>query len=82
MEIRDKIREFIRENILIGLHNVSFGDDDSFLDDNIIDSTGILELVAYLEDEFGVEVRDSELVPDNFNSLSQLSRYVESKIGG
>jgi acyl carrier protein len=79
VDVSLKIRSFILENILIGSDNSAFDDDDSFLEKGLIDSTGILELVSFLEDEFEIEVKDVELVPDNFDSLSKLSNYVESK---
>ena len=79
MEASFKIRNFILENILIGSDNSAFDDNDSFLEKGLIDSTGILELVSFLEEEFDIEVKDAELVPDNFDSLSKLSSYVESK---
>ena len=79
MDVSLKIRSFILENILIGSDDSAFDDDDSFLEKGLIDSTGILELVSFLEDEFEIEVKDVELVPNNFDSLSKLSNYVESK---
>jgi acyl carrier protein len=51
----------------------------SFLDTGLIDSTGVLELVDFLEEQFGIAVEDSELVPENLDSISNLSRYLVSK---
>jgi acyl carrier protein len=73
------LREFITENFLFGSDEDRFDDDDSFLDNGIIDSTGVLELVSYIEEEFDVEVRDEELVPDNFDTLNRLVSYIENK---
>ena len=80
MEISNKIRGFILENVLIGSDETALDDNDSFLEKGIIDSTGILELVSYLEEEFKIEVKDDELVPDNFDSVSRLAGYIEGKI--
>ncbi|MBN2070341.1 MAG: acyl carrier protein [Candidatus Krumholzibacteriota bacterium] len=81
MEVREKIKGFIIENFLFGSDDASLGDGDSFLESGIIDSTGILELVGFIEDEFNIEVSDDELVPENFDSLNQLVEYVGRKKG-
>ena len=68
-------------NILIGSDNTNLDNDDSFLEKGIIDSTGILELVSFIESEFEIDVKDEELVPDNFDSVSKMSAYITRKIG-
>ena len=82
MEIKDRIRGYIAENILPGAADKSIGDDDSFLEQGLIDSTGILELVGFVEDEFKIEVADDELIPDNFDSIEKLAAYVKAKSDG
>jgi len=79
LETKAKLREFITENFLFGSDEDGFKDDDSFLDNGIIDSTGVLELVSYIEEEFNMEVLDEELVPDNFDSLNKLVSYIKNK---
>ncbi len=79
--MKDQIRTYIMENILLGSADQSIADDDSFLEKGIIDSTGILELVAFVEDEFDIEVGDEELIPDNFDSIEKLAVYTRGKIG-
>ena len=76
------VRHFIVENFLYGDHAAPLEADDSFLEKGIVDSTGILELVAYLEREFGIQVHDQEIIPDNFDSIGKLTRYVEQKQNG
>ena len=76
---KDILRSFMEERTTPGSLNARIGDDTSFLDSGIIDSTGVLELVDFLEEEFGIEVEDSELVPENLDSISKLFRYLESK---
>jgi acyl carrier protein len=80
LEARDRLRAFIIENFLFGNENASLDDGESFLESGIIDSTGILEVVGFIEDEFGFEVMDEELVPDNFDSVSRLVGYIERKM--
>lgn len=78
--MRDKIRKFIIENFLFGSGN-GLGDDDSFLDKGIIDSTGVLELVAFLEEQCGIKVKDEELIPENLDSVNNLVTFIENKLG-
>ena len=75
---REKIRDFVVENFLFGESN-GLKDDTSFLDEGIIDSTGILELVNFCEEEFSISVEDEELVPENLDSINNVVAYLESK---
>jgi acyl carrier protein len=77
-EMKEKIRMFIVENFLFGKAN-GLGDDSSFLDEGIIDSTGILELVSFLEEQYGIRVEDEELVPENLDCINNVVAYLESK---
>jgi acyl carrier protein len=54
--------------------------DDSLVDQGIIDSTGVLELVTYLEETYGIKVEDEELIPDNLDSINRLVSYLERKL--
>ena len=78
MSPKPEIRNFIVENFLYGQDD-NFGDDISFLEKGIIDSTGVLELVSFVEDKFGITVEDQELVPENFDSVSNLASYISKK---
>ena len=69
------------QNALFGSSERSFNDEDSFLEKEIIDSTGVLELVSFVEERFGIEVGDEELIPDNFDSINKLGEYVRRKQG-
>ena len=80
--VKDTLREFIFENFLVGLRKNELNDTDSFLEKGIIDSTGVLELVAFVEQTFGFEVEDEELLPENFDSLNRLQAYIERKSVG
>ena len=78
-EVKEKIREFIVENFLFGKDD-GLNDDTSFLDESIIDSTGILELVSFLEEEFSISVEDEELIPENLDSIMNVVAYLGKKI--
>ena len=76
-----QIKEFVVENFLFGDRS-RIGDDTSFLESGIVDSTGLLELVGFLEEKFGIRVEDEELVPDNMDSLQSISAYLARKLNG
>ncbi len=79
-EIASKISAFITDNLLLG-RPVDVAGSPSFLEAGIIDSTGVLELVQFLEETFGFSVKDEEMVPDNLDSLSKLESFVGRKLG-
>lgn len=81
MPTQTQIRHFILENFLYTNDESKLRDSDSFLEKGIVDSTGILELLMFVEDTFGFEVADEEVLPDNFDSVERLTRYVEQKKG-
>ena len=75
------LRQFIVESFLFGdtSDSSSFSDDDSFIDRAIIDSTGILELVAFVEQTYDIRIEDEELVPENLDSVRQLAAFINLK---
>ena len=76
--VPDRIREFVRSRFPLA-RNLDFSDDDSLLDAGVIDSLGILDLVGFLEETFGMQASDEDLNPENFDSIATLTRFVESK---
>ncbi len=80
MSIRAPIRRYILENFLFTDDEARLRDDASFLEEGIVDSTGVLELVMFVEETFGIEVPDEEILPENFDSVERLTRYVEAKL--
>ncbi len=74
------VRQFIVENFLFEEAG-SLKEDTSFLESGIIDSTGVLELVSFLEERFGIRVEDDELVPENLDSIENVVNYVARKLG-
>ena len=77
--MKESLRKFIVDNYLFG-RALDLSDDDSFLENGIIDSTGVLELIAHLESTYGVTVKDEELLPENLDSINRLERYIGSKL--
>ena len=73
-----RIRSFIIENFLFG-DDDSLKDETSFLEEGIVDSTGILELVAFVEQDFGIRVEDEELIPENLDSINNVVKYLGRK---
>lgn len=80
MSARNKIKNYILENYLFTDDQNALNDSDSFLEKGIIDSTGILEVVFFLEEEFGVQVQDEEMVPENLDSVDNIVAFVEKRI--
>lgn len=78
-EIREKVRQYIIETFLLGDPTDSPADEESFMEKGIIDSTGIMEVVSFLENVFSVKVSDDELLPENLDSIGRISRFVQTK---
>jgi acyl carrier protein len=75
-----EIKAFIVANFLFGQEGKGFADDQSFLESGIIDSTGLLELVSFIEQKYGISIGDRELVPENLDSLRNVSQLVARKL--
>lgn len=78
--IRLRIIQFINDNFLLVSNKFELNPDDSFLEKGIIDSTGVLELVNFLEESFNIKINDEELVPENLDSINRLIAFVEKKL--
>lgn len=74
-----KIKTFIIENFLFGNAD-GLNDDTSFLEEGIIDSTGVLELITFLEEEFEIKVEDDELIPENLDSINNVTNFLKTKL--
>lgn len=81
MNIETQIRIYIAENLLFSNDGYKFPDDASFLEEGIVDSQGVMELVMFVEEEFKITVDDEDITPDNFDSVSLLADYVKRKSG-
>jgi acyl carrier protein len=75
----EKVRQFIVDSFLFGEAGDLTSDDASFLEEGIIDSTGVLELVTFLEEEFGIKIEDEDLIPDNLDSVNKVASFVACK---
>ena len=79
-EIRNKLRDFIAETFLFG-DKSKLADGDSFMQKGIIDSTGVLELANFVESEYSFSIADDEMIPDNLDSIVNLSKFIARKTG-
>lgn len=79
--IAEQVRNFITENFLFG-EEKKVADTDSFLENGIIDSTGVLEVVSFVEDTFNIKVKDEEMIPENLDSISNLVNFINKKQNG
>lgn len=80
ISIKQKLYEFLND-YFIKESGLIVNDNTSFLDEGIIDSTGVIELIAYIENSFDVRVEDDEIIPDNLDSFNQLVEFVSRKLG-
>jgi len=75
----EMVRQYIIDNFLFG-ESSGLGDDTSFLDEGIVDSTGMLELIMFLEESYHISVEDEELIPENLDSVKNISGYLDRKL--
>ncbi len=75
IDIKSKLREFIKNNFLLG-NDTSLNDEDSFMGKGIVDSTGILEVVSFVEENFDFKIPDEDLMPENLDSINNLVKYI------
>ena len=78
MELKEQVRTFVRSNFYVP-EAVTLSDEASLLEQGIIDSTGVLELVSFIEDSFGIAVDDAEMVPQNLDSVERIASFVQRK---
>jgi acyl carrier protein len=80
-DVSTAVRAFVEENFLYRSDGGAIAADQSLLDAGLIDSTGILELVAFLEERFGIQMADADIVPENLDTLDSIAAYVRRKLG-
>ena len=78
-DLRERIQKFILENYLFSTDRSALGLDDSLLGRGIVDSTGMLEIIMFIEEQLGVTVKDEEMIPENLDSVQRIATFVESK---
>jgi acyl carrier protein len=79
-DVAHEIRDFIADNFLFREDRADISDSESLLDAGLVDSTGILELVAFLEQHFNIQMADAEIVPENLDSIAAITTYVKRKM--
>lgn len=79
IELKQSMREFVYDRLLYSRNGQVFEDDTSMLDEGIVDSTGVLELVLFVEEQFGIQVDDEDITPSNFDTLNNIAAYVQAK---
>ncbi|MER8776194.1 acyl carrier protein [Mesorhizobium sp. M0977] len=77
--IKDKVKTFIVDNFLFGDSSYELADTASLIENDIIDSTAVLELVAFIEDDFGIAMVDTDIVPANLDSIDRISAFIKAK---
>jgi len=80
MDVLETVKSYVVENFLFG-EDRRIGPDTEFLENGILDSTGVLELIGFLEEKFAIRVEDDEVVPDNLDSLNKITLYISKKTG-
>ena len=78
--VKGKVKAFLLDNFLMGDGDQDIHDQTSFIDNHILDSTGFIELISYLEEQFQIRVTDDEMVPDNLDSLEKIEGFISSKL--
>jgi acyl carrier protein len=79
MNIEEKIKQYVAENILFSDNGYPLPEDASFMEAGIIDSLGVLELAMFVEESFGLKVDQQDMVPQNFDSVTQLAAYIRQR---
>jgi acyl carrier protein len=77
--LHDKIKTFVIQNYLFTDDVRALGSDDSLLGRGIVDSTGMLEIIMFIEEQLGIKVADEEMIPDNLDSVNRIAEFVRSK---
>jgi acyl carrier protein len=80
-EIKNAIRKYIFDNFLFDADSSDLENDDSFLEKGVIDSTGVLELVEWLEESYKFSINDDELIPENLDSVNLIAAFIAKKTG-
>jgi acyl carrier protein len=79
--IEHEIRAFLRDNFPLSADGVVLDRDDSLIEVGVIDSTGVLELIGFIEERYEIEIADEEVLPENLDSIGNITRFVGSKTG-
>ena len=78
-DVKSIVKDFVVNNYLYGKETVPLADDTSFLDGGIISSTGVLELIDFLEEEFTIRIENHEVIPENLDSFNNIEKFIKYK---
>jgi acyl carrier protein len=81
-QVRDRVRDFILENYLFTTDTSALDLDASLLEKGVVDSSGMMEIILFLEEKIGVAMRDDEMTPDNLDSVNKIAKFVQGKLRG
>lgn len=79
--VQAQVRSFVEKNFYVP-DSFALGDDTSLLESGIVDSTGVMEIVSYLQSDFGIDVPDRDLIPDNLDSITKIGAYIRRMSAG
>lgn len=82
MTIESQIKDYIAMNLLFSSDGFNYPEDASFIEEGIVDSQGVMDLVFFVEENFKIQVQDTEIVPDNFDSVSKVAAFIQRKQAG
>lgn len=78
-DLKKAITAFVNHNFLMNSKSIHFNDSDSFIERSIIDSTGVLEMVSFIQEKFGIVIEDTELIPENLDSVNNIATFIQRK---
>ena len=78
--IEQEVRQFLRDNFPLSGDGVTLDREDSLIEVGVIDSTGVLELIGFIEERYEVEIADEEVLPENLDSIANITRFVGTKV--
>ena len=79
--IEQEVRQFLRDNFPLSADGVTLAAEDSLIEVGVIDSTGVLELIGFIEERYEIEIADEEVLPENLDSIANITRFVSEKTG-
>jgi|SRR5579863_4810445 len=79
-QIQQEVRQFVIDNFIFESDNRGFSNDDSFFDTGLLDSMGVLTLVEFVKDKYGIAIEDGELLPENWDSVNRIAAFVQGRL--
>ena len=78
-DVKADVRRYIEDNFILGARSAPLADSDSFLEHHVLDSTGFLELITFIEETYSIKVEDDEMTPENLDSVDSIAAFLERK---